>query len=170
MPGFPKRYHAASLAPSYFALERYGELTMERFSSARTLSVGRIVCSAPPDIISAAPRVSSTARNFSAVGTSRMLGSTLTGWPSASVWFRKSWIAFLRESAESAELAPVSRFLCGAAKSGLPSGIAGFDMRRWKKSWSTRRAARLPIAVGTLRNAPRSSLMIILRVRQNFLA
>ena len=99
-----------------------------------------------------------------------MLGSTLMGWPSASVWFRKSWIAFLSESAESAELAPVRRFLCGAAKSGLPSPIVGFARSLVKKSWSTRRAARLPIAVGTLRNAPRSSLMIILRVRQNFLA
>ena len=99
-----------------------------------------------------------------------MLGSTFTGCPSASVWSRNTLIAFLSESAERADVAPVRRFLWFVEKSGFPSTIVGFAMRRWKKSWSTSLAARLPIAVGTLRNAPRSSLMIILRVRQNFLA
>ena len=57
------------------------------------------------------PCVSSCARNLSEVGTSRMLGSTLMGWPSESTWSVKVWIAFLSESAESAEFAPERRFL-----------------------------------------------------------
>ena len=51
-------------------------------------------------------------------------------------------IAFLRESADSAEFAPVRRFLWFVEKSGFPSVIVGLARRRVKKSWSTRRAAR----------------------------
>ena len=97
--------------PAYFEFERYGLETMRRFSSARTLIAGRTTLSGPPLMMRVVPCVSSCARNLSEVGTSRMLGSTLMGWPSESTWSVKVWIAFLSESAESAEFAPERRFL-----------------------------------------------------------
>ena len=79
MPGLPKRYHDASEEPGYLAFPRYGDETTLRFWSAITLIVGFTTFWSPPDIMKVAPFVSSVARNLSAVGTSRMLGSTEIG-------------------------------------------------------------------------------------------
>ena len=191
MPGLPKRYHAVSLAPAYFPLERYGLETMERFSSARTFSVGRIVCSAHPCshrfaarlrlggyaghhqgratsefhreelerrrdeqdrrlhrdgrgalrllCSSRAPSCDIRIRECSSLRSSGNLTASpqvhlaLTQpdrlrqqahLPSASVWSRNALIAFLSESAERAEFAPVRRFLWFVEKSGLPSSLS----------------------------------------------